>query len=545
MKNRIKRFLALPILQKQTVLQATVIIAILNNLTKVIGFSREMLIAKYFGTSGILDAYLIGIQVPTLVLGLFGGGIGTLIVPMYIIHKKRDPQDSKRYVNQIVVVCCIIFLLISILSAIFAPFLIKIVAYGFSGKKLALAIYITRLLSVYGFVNILNTLFSALLQAEKQFIIQNIFMSIFNAINVLIILYLSKYYGIYSLVIGTYFIFTCSLLINLYLLIKKYKFFNFNLFYIKWIEIKEFFMLLMPTIFSSGVTTINAIADNAVASNLSNGSIAAIQFSQKIWTLPTSLFLGSIAVTIFPSFSELATDKLNINDYIKNINRTIIALMFFFIPSSVFLILFSQPITKLFYQRGAFNAQATQLTSFVNQMFCLGIMFMALLPLLLRVFYTLKNTIIPFIITIFTVSLNIIGNIVLSKYLFAGGIALSTTIAHLFGYIAAYYLLMKYFKANYKSLFKNKDDLIKEFIKDILSAIPMVVVGVLFLGWFNINTTFLLQVFKLVLVVGILSIVFFYTSLLFKSKGSLIYKIIIIREITRLRLLLCKTYSNK
>ena len=173
-----------PMLHKQTVVQATILISIINFLGKFVGYAREMLIAKFFGATGLMDAYVIGLQVPTLVLGLFAGGLGTLIIPMYISRKQKDPQDAKRYVNQILVVWGGIFLVVSSLTAAFAPQLVRLVAYGFQGERFDLAVKITRLLTLYGFLNIISFYFTGLLQAEKQFFSTALSIAVFNAVNV-------------------------------------------------------------------------------------------------------------------------------------------------------------------------------------------------------------------------------------------------------------------------------------------------------------------------------------------------------------------------
>ncbi len=511
-------------LHKQTVVQATILISIINILSKVVGYVREMLIAKYFGATGVMDAYVIGLQVPTLVLGLFAGGLGTLIIPMYISRKQKDPQDAKRYVNQILVVWGTIFLVVSALTAVLAPQLVKMVAYGFEGERFNLAVQITRLLALYGFLNIINSYFLGLIQAEKQFVVTALSAAGFNLVFVTLLIILNKYFGIYTLVIGTYVMLFGNLLVSIYLLTTRYNLLQLRKLYINWQEVKEFFVLLAPLLLSAGVGTINAIVDRTIASTLPHGSIAALQYSNKIWTLPTSLFVGSITIAIFPSFSELASNKLKILEYKQSINKTIIALMYFLVPSSVFLIMFSYPITKLFYERGVFDSQATSLTSFVSQMYCIGILFMALYPILMKVFYSFKNTITPLLISILAVGFNVLGNIILSKYLFAGGIALSTSISQLVGFVIAYFLLARYFKTKEINSTSTGSNLLFEFMKVIIASIPMTAIGFLLIPWASISSPFITQALKLALITLILGIVFYCTSAILKTKGHEIAK---------------------
>ncbi len=87
------------LLHKQSVAQAAVLIAVITFLSKFVGFAREVVIARQFGATGQTDAFLVGMMVPSLVLGLFAGGLGTLIVPWYLGHRKEDPERARLLVR--------------------------------------------------------------------------------------------------------------------------------------------------------------------------------------------------------------------------------------------------------------------------------------------------------------------------------------------------------------------------------------------------------------------------------------------------------------
>jgi len=397
--------------------------------------------------------------------------------------------------------------------------LVKTIAYGFTGERFELAVAITRILSLYGFFNVLMSFFRGLLQAEKQFLIPTISASVFNTVNVVIIWLFSRTYGVYSLVIGTYVMVIGNCLLYVFLLVVKYKLIQFRKIVINWKEIKEFLFLLSPLLLSAGVGSLNQIVDRTIASSLAEGSIAALQYSMNIWTLPITLFAGVLAITIFPTFSELASNKKRIMEYKKSINKTIVSLLYFMIPSSVLLIIFSTPITQLFYQRGAFDAQATSVTSYVNQLYCIGLFFRAMYPILMKVFYSFKNTVTPLIISICLVFVNIVGNITLSKYMGAGGIALSTTIANVVGYGVAYFLLAKYFHKIRLNEEKTGENLAIEGIKVFLAIIPMGLIGMILYPWFQQTSPFVIQALKLGTAALVLFAVFYFTSALLKTKG--------------------------
>jgi putative peptidoglycan lipid II flippase len=144
------------LLHKQSVAQAAVLIATVSFLSKFVGFAREMVIARQFGATGQTDAFLVGMMVPSLVLGLFAGGLGTLIVPWYLGHKKEDPDRARLLVDQVALVWTILFAVLCLAVWAFAPQLVRILARGFEGARYDLAVQVTRLLVPMGFMLVLH-----------------------------------------------------------------------------------------------------------------------------------------------------------------------------------------------------------------------------------------------------------------------------------------------------------------------------------------------------------------------------------------------------
>src|SRR5450759_2834036 len=135
------------LLHTQSVAQAAVLIAVVTFLSKLVGFAREVVIARQFGATGQTDAFLVGMMVPNLVLGLiFAGGLGTLIVPWYLRHKSKDPERARRLVDQVTLVWGIVCVLVCVGVWGFAPQLVRIFASGFAGARYDLAVRVTRLL---------------------------------------------------------------------------------------------------------------------------------------------------------------------------------------------------------------------------------------------------------------------------------------------------------------------------------------------------------------------------------------------------------------
>ncbi len=432
-------------LKKQTITQAALIIAVISFISKFFGFFREVLVAKYFGATGQTDAFLVALIIPTMILGLFSGGFTTLIIPFYLEKKSQSQEAARRFVNSVFMVWGTLFIFLSILIFIFAPACVRIIAYGFKGETFNLAVTLTRYLIISGLFTVFVGMFTGIFQAEKQFFFPIFVTFLGNVGLVFSLFFLHRYLDIHSWTVGQIFNAGFVFFTMLLVLYWRYKLFHsLNYSQIDWSETKQFAILLMPLVVASGISVLNQIVDKTIASSLDAGSIAALNFATRIWNIPISLIAWPIAAAVFPTFSEMALNGASRKEYEEKLNRTLGYMFYLTIPATFFLYFLSEPIVRLFFERGAFDSKATALISFVLKMYVLGLFAHAISPVLARVFYSFKNTTTPLLISAICVGLNIILNILLSKIMGAAGIALATSIVMVINVILFSYYLRRY-----------------------------------------------------------------------------------------------------
>lgn len=521
------------VFKKQTVGQAALLIAIISFISKFFGFFREVLVAKYFGATGTTDAFLVALIIPTSILGLFSGGFNTLIIPFYLEKKAQSTDAARKFVNSAFTLWGNIFITISLLIFIFAPACVRVIAYGFKGERFDLAVTLTRYLIFSGLFTVLTGMFTGLFQAEKQFFMPIFVTFLGNVSLVLSLFFLHRYLGLHSWTVGQLLNASIAFFAMFFLLYWRYKFFH-TLSYrqIDWGEIRQFAILLLPLVISGGISMLNQIVDKTIASGLDPGSIAALNFAQRVWNIPISLLAVPIATAIFPTFSELALNGSTRREYEERLNKTIGVSFYLIIPSTFFLFFLAQPIVRLFFERGAFDPKATALTAFVVQMYVFGLFGHATSPILARVFYSFKNTATPLIISAICVGLNIILNIILSRFMGAPGIALATSIVMILNFTLYTTFLKKYLNPFSRSL-------AFETIKIFLSAIPIGLICYFSLPYFqNASASTLHGFISLtikVAVVGLASIIpFFALSYLFKLESFAFLKFYALSSVKKL-----------
>jgi len=506
-------------IKKQTIAEAAFLIAFINLLSKFIGFAREMLVANYFGVTAQTDAFLVALIVPSALLGLFAAGLGTLIVPFYLEKKAVAIEEARKFVNSTFLVWGSISVLVSILILAFAPVLVKIIAYGFKGERLNLAVTLTRYLVLAGLSTVLVGFFTGIFQAEKQFFLPAFVSLISNGLIVVSLYFLHSQLGIHSWTVGQ-----LLFAVVQFLILFSFLYFRRNLFHtlsyqqIDWKEISRFAALLFPLIFSGGLSILNQIVDKTIASVLDTGSIAALNFATRVWQIPITLLAVPIATAIFPTFSELAIEGQTKEEYESKLNRTVGITFCLIIPSTVLIFILAAPLVQLFFERGAFDAGATTLTASAVRMYILALFAHAASPILARSFYSFKNTRTPLIISAMTVTLNIILNIILSKILGAPGIALATSISMIFNFIFFNLFLKKYLNP-----FSSR--LAKETLKIILSSIPAGIICYFSLPFFEGSSAATFSSFFQLTVrigaVGLISVSLFVISALILKSESL------------------------
>ena len=438
---------------------------IITLLSKIIGFLRDMTLSYYYGVSHITDAFLISMTIPTVIITIIGVGISASYIPLYsrvLDSKGKTEADNftKRLVNLILIISFMIILIV----LIFTPFFVKIFAFGFEGELLNLTVNFTR-------ISILGTIFTCLIFVYSSYLdLHNKFLvtvMVGLPINLLAILFvlLSYKYNVYLLVIGS----VIGVAIQLFLLMPSvYKLGYRHKTFISFRDgnIISMLVLSLPVIIGVSIDQINVLVDRTIASGLTEGAISAITYSNRINIFVEGLFVLAISKVVFPKIASFAVKgdlKLLKQWVIKSIN--IINLLI--VPSTIIFLTFSVEIIQLLYGRGAFDKSAVNMTSSTLFYYSIGMLGYGYREIISKTYYSLGDTKTPTINAAIAVILNIVLNIILSRYLGVSGLALATSIAGLVSSCLLYISLYR------KVGSLNTIHLFKDFTKFLISSVIM------------------------------------------------------------------------
>lgn len=411
--------------------KTAVLLMVLTILSKIMGFAREVILSYFYGATNVSDAYIISITIPSVIFALVGAGISTGFIPMFSsIERDYGEDEAKKYTNNLINIILVLCTIIVVFVLFFATTVVKLFAAGFEGETLALAVRFTKIsiLGIY-FTGVISV-FSGFLQLKDKFAIPALIGIPMNII-VILSLVISSKTDILVLSIGTV-LATVSQFIFLLPHIKKagykYKFI---------IDLKDKHIINMariaiPVIIGVSVNQINVLVDRSLASNVAVGGISALTYANRLNSFVQGIFVISISTVMYPMISKMAAKK-DMDGLEKSIIEAINSISILVLPATIGAMIFSGPIVKLLFGRGAFDPAALKMTSSALFFYAVGMIGFGLREVLSRGFYALKDSRTPMINGVIAVSINIVLNIILSRYLGIGGLSLATSISAIIG----------------------------------------------------------------------------------------------------------------
>jgi putative peptidoglycan lipid II flippase len=129
--------------------------------------------------------------------------------------------------------------------------------------------------------------------------------------------------------------------------------------------------------------------------------------------------------------SKMAAEN-NVKGLKKTLSEAISSINLLVLPATLGAMIFAEPVVRLLFGRGAFDANAISMTSYALFFYSIGMIGFGLREVLSRAFYSMQDTKTPMMNAAIAMVMNIILNIILSKFLGIGGLALATSISAIF-----------------------------------------------------------------------------------------------------------------
>jgi len=416
--------------------------------SRLLGFVRDVLVAKFFGTSGLLEAFIVAFRLPNLFRSIFAEGFADSVATP-VLSEYREQKDKLFEIgNHLLSIFMVVLLVFTFLGIALSKYLVLIMAPGFIAfpVKFELAVSFTRITFIYLFLIGLSVNSTAILCALKRFFVFAINPAFLNISFIIGIIFFQRYLHNYILVAC---VLAAGLLQTIFPFISLKKE-GFNLRFslgraFKDSAVMRMVKLFIPRIWSSAVYHLSVWIDtvfSSLTSIVGAGALAAIYYGNRLIQFPFALIALSISRVAIVDLSVY--HKEGKTEDFKNLFVFSFQNIIFFIVPVCFLFMFlSQAILDVLFKRGAFDAESLKITSAVLFFYSFGLFFFCTVKLLVHSFYSLKDTVTP----AKTATISLVVNAALSAALMfplkIAGVALGSSLAALFNCVLLYRALIR------------------------------------------------------------------------------------------------------
>ncbi len=366
-----------------------------------------------------------------IIMGTLGSALNTTLIPIFSeIKGKGGRQAQRRYLNNVLNLVILLTLIIAILAFVFSPLLIKVLAKGFEGDQFDAAVRLNRIgLPIVVFLGI-TYVFSGYLQSNKIFGPHAIMGIPYNFVFLIYLFFFSQGMDISVLMVVSVLAASTQFLIQVPAVRHSGYRYSLNV-NMRDPYLRKALMLVVPVVLGSAVRQINAVIDKTLASELVDGSISALTYSNRINEMVISVFVMAITTVVFPMLSE-AFSQSDDSQVRRILNEGVNIILLITVPATIGIMLLAEPIVYIFFERNAFGPTATQMTSSALFFYSIGLIGSSLRLMLNKVFYSFQDTKTPMINGTIAVLLNVVLNLLFIRFMAHNGLALATSISAIF-----------------------------------------------------------------------------------------------------------------
>ncbi len=436
---------------RKKMLRGTLVTGLGTLLSRLLGMVRDIATAATLGMSvgGVMDAFVMAFRLPDVARRLFGDG--SLAVGFIPVFTKTWQEDRKKAWMLLSVMLTWIFFLLTgfvVLGELFC-----LLGFFFPPEsKIYLISHLLSLLLPYLILICMAAIASATLQTLGNFSVPAMIPPVLNIVWLIGILGIAPFFSD-DPTVQCYLLTICILLAGLIQLfiqlpiLRAFGFrFHFNYATVR-SEMRQIFTAFFPQMFGLMAVQLNILTASVIAWLFSGppdekirwlgrlvsfpverGAVAAIYYSERLFEFPQGLIGLAVATAIYPLLSRHATER-NFKAFGEDLTLGARIQFALAIPAGVGLMLMSEKLAHLLFQRGAFTPEDTFRTADMIFWFGAGVWAFSALPIVVRAFYVVGDYWTPCRIGFFGVVFNLLFGFVLIWPMGEQGLAVAASIS--------------------------------------------------------------------------------------------------------------------
>jgi putative peptidoglycan lipid II flippase len=422
---------------------STAIFSIATGISRVLGLFREIVVRRYFGVEGSINAFTVAFQVPNLIRALVADmALGAAFVPVFSeLLEKKDRERAWRVASTLLWLVLIVLGALTALFVVLAPWIMGV--FGLGGELDNLAVDLSRLLFPIVVLMGVSGIVTGILNSYEEFSVPALMPVLWN---LAIIIALVAFVPQFESDEARLYVYAGGVLAGTLIQVVTP---------VWWLRgrdgrmrpvldlrdpaVKRVFALMLPVTLGIGLINFNLVINTFFAARYIDPALApsAIDAAFRIYMLPQGMFSVAVATVLFPRLSRLAA-RADTQGFRETVSLGLRQIGFLLVPASAVAAVLAVPITRLLYERGAFSADETTVVAQALAAFALGLTFNGTMLMLNRAFFSLQSAWVPTAIAVGNLALNVVLNALLYR-VGIWGIPLATSLVNIAGTAALLY----------------------------------------------------------------------------------------------------------
>lgn len=408
-------------LSGRRLLKSTSIVSGMTMLSRILGLVRDVVFARYFGASIVMDAFIVANRIPNMLRRFFAeGAFSQGFVPVMARYReKHDHEDARGLVDAVAGTLGVLLFLITLLGVIAAPLLVAMVAPGFIGEdgRFDMATAMLRFTFPYLLFVSLTAFAGGILNTYGRFAAPAFTPVILNVVLISSAIWLAPQLeqpGM-ALAYGVFLAGLVQLLFQLPFLSKINAIPR-----PRWQPghegVRRVGRLMLPAIFGSSVAQINVLVGGVIASLLSVGKISLLYYSDRLMEFPLGLFGIALATVTLPTLSRQHANR-STSEFSGTVDWSMRLVFLIATPAAVGLIMLAEPLMATIFYGGEFTSLDVELAALSLQAFAVGLIGFSFVKILAPAYFAREDTRTPVRIGLIALLVNFGLSVILAIWL--------------------------------------------------------------------------------------------------------------------------------
>lgn len=406
---------------------AAVMIAAVTILVKIVGLARELVVASRLGRGDVLDAFIIANALPSYAVNVIAGSFSAAIVPTFIeVLHGRSRNEAQRLLASVSLLSVLLLVAATVLLALAIPLVLPYMASGFPEAKLALTRQMFYMLLPSLVLSGMASICGAVLNAHEHFVVAALSPALVAIVTIVMLLALPHERAAQALAGGVVMGMGAQVCLLAWTLWRQ----GYHV--TPWWHgqtdvLRQTIRQYVPMIAGATLIGSTTVVNQAMAAMLDPGSVAALEYANKLVMLVIELGATALGTAALPYFSKQVARR-DWEELRRTRNFYVTSVFCIALPLVGLIAVYADDIVQLVFERGAFESDDTILVGRVLQCFIIQVPFYIAGILIVRIISAIKENHILFYGNIISIVLNVTLNYILMQWLGVAGIALSTSI---------------------------------------------------------------------------------------------------------------------